>query len=282
MTAAVFSAVLIAAALHAGWNAIVKSGTHDRYLAISLVSIACGAVALPMLPFARFPNAASWPWLTASALLHAGYNVFLAKAYRSGDLGQVYPIARGAAPLLVTATMLAVFSERLAWPELAGVLALVCGVVLMSLRGGRALERPQMEAVAAALATSFFIAAYTVSDGAGARANGSAHGYALWLFFLDGAFMLVLLLVRRSLAGVRELRPFWQRGVAGGAMSVAAYWIIIWAMTVAPVALVSALRESSVLFAAAISTVVLREPVTRWRVAAALTIMVGIVLLKLG
>lgn len=282
MSASVFAAVLLAAALHAGWNAIVKSGTRDRYLAISLVSIASGALALPMLPFARLPNAAAWPWLIASALLHIGYNLFLARAYRSGDLGQVYPIARGAAPLLVAVLMLAVFGERLALPELAGVLALGGGVVLMSLRGGRVLERLQADAVAAALATSVCIAAYTVSDGAGARANGSAHGYALWLFVLDGALMLLLLLARRGPAGVRQLRRTWRGGVAGGAMSAAAYWIVIWAMTVAPVALVSALRESSVLFAAAISTLVLREPVTGWRVAAAAAIVLGIVLLKLG
>jgi drug/metabolite transporter (DMT)-like permease len=152
----------------------------------------------------------------------------------------------------------------------------------MSVRGGADLARLEGHAVGYALATSVFIAGYTLTDGFGARANGDASSYAVWLFVLDGLSMLGLLLARRGLDGLRALRRYWLPGAAGGAMSLGAYWIVIWAMTVAPIALVAALRESSVLFAAALSVLVLREPLTRWRTLAAITIVAGILITRLG
>lgn len=281
MEAGVFGAVLVAAALHAGWNAIVKVG-HDRFLSITLISIAAAVISLPALPFVAVPRAEAWLWLLGSVLLHTGYNLFLIQAYRAGDLGQVYPIARGAAPLLVSLVMVLGFGETLTPAAMAGVGLLVAGVWLMSVRGGRDLAKLERGAVAAALATSVFIAAYTVSDGLGARVSGSAPGYALWLFLLDGAAMLAILLAVRGGGAAAALRPYWRSGLAGGAMSLGAYSIAIWAMTVAPIALVAALRESSVLFAAAISVLVLREPPTAWRMLSALTILAGVVLARLG
>lgn len=281
MTAFVFTAVLAAAALHAGWNTVVKVGA-DRFIAVTLVAISGGVVALALLPFTDMPRAAAWPWLIASALLHIGYNLFLARAYRTGDLGQVYPIARGAAPLLVTIVMLAGLGEVLQPIARCGIAVLAGGVGLMSFRGGRDLERLEPASVGFALATSVFIAGYTVTDGIGARAGGSAHSYAVWLFLLDGLCMLGVLLLVRGTAGLRDLRPVWRAGLASGSMSLVAYWIVIWAMTVAPIALVAALRESSVLFAAAISTSILREPFSRWRAAAATLIVLGVVLVRIG
>src|SRR5579875_1018816 len=274
----VFLAVLLAAAFHAGWNTIVKIDL-DRVLSITLISLAAAIVAVAALPFVAVPEASAWPWLAVSACLHTGYKIFLIQAYRTGDLGQVYPIARGAAPLLVSLAMLAI-GEMLTAQATAGIALLVGGVWLLSVRGGRDLAKLEGRAVAYALATSLFIASYTVTDGLGARTNGDAHGYAVWLFVLDGLLMLALLLLTRGRCGLGAMRPFLASGLAGGAMSLGAYWIVIWAATVAPIAMVAALRESSVLFAGAISVLILREPPTRWRLLSALVIVVGMALMR--
>lgn len=277
----VFMAVLLAAAFHAGWNAIVKIDL-DRFLSITLISVSACIVAMPMLAFVAIPHAATWPWLLFSISLHTGYKLFLIQAYRAGDLGQVYPIARGAAPLIVSFVMLFVFGETLTPAAMVGVAMLVMGVCLMSIRGGRDRARPEKKAISFALITSIFIAGYTVTDGLGARLNGDAHGYAVWLFVLDGLTMLGIMLALRGWRGLAALRPYWRSGLAGGTMSLGAYWIVIWATTLAPIALVSALRESSVLFAAAISVLILREPLTRWRVLSALAIVTGILATRMG
>lgn len=272
----VFFAVLLAAAFHAGWNAIVKIDL-DRFLSVTLISLASGTVGLALLPFVAFPQAAAWPFIVVSSILHTGYKLFLIRAYRAGDLGQVYPIARGTAPLLVSIVMVWFFGEHLSISAAVGIAVLVAGVWLMSARGGRDLARLDGGAVGYALMTSLFIASYTVVDALGARTNGDAHGYAFWLFALDGVSMLAVLLAARGPRSLAALAPFWKSGLAGGGMSVGAYWIVIWAMTVAPVALVAALRETSVLFASAISVLILREPLSRWRALSALMIVAGIV-----
>jgi drug/metabolite transporter (DMT)-like permease len=277
----VFFAVLLAAAFHAGWNAIVKIDL-DRFLSVTLISLAAGMVALVLLPFVIEPQAAAWPLLLVSSLLHTGYKLFLIRAYRAGDLGQVYPIARGAAPLLVSMIMLLGFGETLTLPATLGIALLVVGIWLMAVRGGHELARLNRNAVGYALATSAFIASYTVVDGMGARMNGDAHGYAIWLFVLDGLLMLLALLGSRGTTGMRDLLRHWRSGLAGGGMSLGAYWIVIWATTMAPVALVAALRETSVLFASAISVLILREPLTHWRTVSAVFIVVGVAATRWG
>ncbi|RUM99299.1 EamA family transporter [Pseudaminobacter arsenicus] len=277
----VFIAVLLAAAFHAGWNAIVKIDL-DRFLSVTLISVSACIIAAPMLPFVAIPHAATWPWLLVSIGLHTGYKLFLIQAYRAGDLGQVYPIARGAAPLIVSFVMSFFFGEMLTPAAMVGIAMLVTGVCLMSLRGGRDRARLEKKAISFALITSVFIAGYTVTDGLGARLNGDAHGYAVWLFVLDGLTMLGIMLALRGWRGLAALQPYWRSGLAGGTMSLGAYWIVIWAATLAPIALVSALRESSVLFAAAISVLILREPLTRWRLLSALVIVTGILATRMS
>jgi len=273
--------VLLSAAMHAGWNAVLKTGA-DRYLSITLIAVCAGVISLVGLPFVPLPAPAAWPWLALSVLLHVVYNHYLVRAYQVGDLGQMYAIARGTAPLIVTAVSLMLPGERPGVTGMAGIGLLALGILVMAARGGHSLTRVSRAAVTAALITSVFIAGYTLSDGIGARSSGSAHAYTLWLFVLDGIAMLAVLSARRGMAGVRALRPYWRSGLLGGAMSLAAYWVAIWAMTVAPIAMVAALRETSVLFAALISVVILREPLTRWRVAAAIVITAGIILMRLG
>jgi drug/metabolite transporter (DMT)-like permease len=281
METSVFLAVLAAAALHALWNTLAK-GSADHFLSIMLVAIAGGVIALPVLPFLPLPKADAWPLLLASGVIHVGYFLFLARAYQSGDLAQVYPIARGTAPLLVAVFGGGLLAERLSGTAMAGIALLVPGLWLMVARGGRDLTRLSARPVLAALATAAFTAAYTIVDGIGVRASGHALSYSLWLFTLFGVFMLPVTLYARGRDVVRPLLAQWRMGLGSGLMVVLAYSIALWAMTRAPVTLVAALRETSVLFAALFATVLLKEPLTPWRIAAMGLIVAGIVCLRLG
>lgn len=277
----VFFAVLLAALFHAGWNAVVKVGL-DRFLTVTLIFLSAGFLSLCVVPFVPFPNAAAWPWLIASTLLHTGYKLFLVKSYDTGDMGQVYPIARGTAPLLVTPVMIFFFDEKLTSTAVGGMAMLLAGICMMTAQGNNPEGRPVQAGVGYALATAVFIAAYTITDGLGARECRSAHSYAVWLFLLDALLMLGVLLNRRGVDGLAAMKPFWRAGLAGGVMSLAAYWIILWAMTLAPIPLVAALRETSVLFGALISAFILRERLTIGRLAAAGIIVMGIVFIRMG
>lgn len=281
MDALTFAAVILAAALHAAWNAIIKLGL-DRFLSMALLSTVSGVISLALVPFLPFPEAAAWPYLLASVGCHTGYKLFLLRAYRTGDLGQVYPLARGSAPLIVAVVGVLLLSEHMATLAWAGIAVLVAGVWLMSLRGGRDLARLERSAVLAALVTSVFIAAYTLLDGTGARLAGTAAGYTMWLFLLDGIAMVTIAAAVRGPSGLARMSLAWKSGAIAGALSLGAYWIAIWAMTRAPIAMVAALRETSVLFAVLISAAFLKEPLTRWRTAAALLIVGGAAALRLG
>lgn len=280
MDTTIFFAVLAAAAMHAGWNAVVKIGL-DQFLTVTLVAVAAGAVALACLPFTEVPAGAVWYWILASAVLHTGYKIFLVQAYKAGDLGQVYSLARGAAPLIVAAVSLVALEEGLDGANLAGIGVLVAGVWLMSLRGGHQVRGLNRTAVLYALGTSCFIAGYTLVDGLGARQAASAMSYTIYLFVIDAVLIATVCFAVRGWKGVKRMEGVWKSGLAGGALSLGAYWIAIWAMTQAPIATVAALRETSVLFAIVIATVVLKEKLTPWRLAAAFVISGGTVLLRL-
>jgi len=280
MDSTVFLAVIAAAAMHAGWNAVVKIGL-DRFLSVTLIAMASGGISLVFLPFTDLPRGPVWYWILTSAVLHTGYKVFLAQAYKAGDLGQVYPLARGGAPLIVAAVSLAALTEGLDTANLSGILVLVAGVWLMALRGGHLVRHLNRTAVLYALGTSCFIASYTLVDGLGARQAVTATSYALTLFVVDGILIAALCAFLRGREGFRKMGMAWKSGTAGGAMSLGAYWISIWAMTQAPIASVAALRETSVLFAIAIATVVLKEKLTPWRLTAGVAISAGTILLRL-
>jgi drug/metabolite transporter (DMT)-like permease len=276
----VFFAVLFAAACHAGWNAVVKIGL-EPFATMTLIAVASGLVALPMLFWFGLPAAAAWPFVAATMVLHVGYYLGLAEAYRVGDLGQMYPIARGTAPLLTAAIGALVLHEGLEPLARLGIGTLAGGVILMSARGGREAKRPHLRAVAAALFTACTICGYSLVDGTGARIAGDAHAYTMTLFVCNGALMALVGLARRGPAIAVDMARYWKSGFAGGGLSLVAYWIVIWAMTVEPIALVAALRETSVLFAAGIAVFWVGEPLRLTRVAAALMIVVGLVLMRL-
>lgn len=274
MSPVVLAVVLLAAVLHAGWNALVKSG-GDPYLRLAIVNFTQTLVVLPLLPFVPLPDAAAWPWLLASVALHLAYSLLLAAGYRIGDLSQIYPIARGVAPPLVALGALLVAGEVL---SLTGSLAiaLVCLGIWWVAGGGRTDRRPLL----LALGTGATIAAYTVSDGMGARASGDVLAYIVWLFFLDGWPFALLVAWRRGRRLTRSLPQAWKPAVGGGLMSICAYGLVIWAMSIAPMAYVSALRETSVLLAAGIGAFLLGEPFGRRRMLAACVVVVGVALLQ--
>ncbi|MDR5858560.1 EamA family transporter [Halomonas eurihalina] len=280
MTTPVFLAVLASALMHASWNALVKVGL-DRLLSISLIQVGCGIIALFGVAFVPLPNAAAWPWLLVSVILHIGYNIFLARSYRVGDLGQIYPIARGCAPLLVTLIGIALLSDQPSALGYAGIGLLVLGILCMAFPGGRH-YRLEHASLVNALITSAFIAGYTLADGSGARANGDAIGYVIWLFLLDGCGMLLVLVALHGTRTLPQLGRHWRVGLIGGALSLGAYGVTIWAMTQAPIALVAALRETSVLFAIAIGMIWLKEPLRRERLLAGGLILAGVVLTHWG
>ncbi len=276
----VFLAVLFAAACHAGWNALIKVGL-DPLSTTTLISLGSGAVALFLLPLVGAPAWAAWPWLIASVAIHLVYFAALIESYRTGDLGQVYPIARGSAPLMTaTATTLWV-GEKLSPVGWGGIVALVAGVFLLSAHGGRDLSRIDRRAVGFALFTALTICAYSVVDGIGARVSLNPNAYSLWLFVGIALVMLPYALYRDGRDVIPAMQAHWRRGFAGGALQVLSYGIAIWAMTVAPIAIVATLRETSVLFGAVIAVVVLKEPLRAVRVAAALLILGGLVLIRL-
>jgi drug/metabolite transporter (DMT)-like permease len=276
----VFGIVLVAAAFHASWNALIKIRL-DPFLAIVLIAALAGIVSLPLLFFVPVPPLAAWPWLIASVITHVGYYIGLAGAYRSGDMGQVYPIARGTAPLMTAAGGALLVGENFSLIGWAGIVGLTSGVFLLSMRGGSDLAHLNRRAVGFALFTAVTICCYSLVDGIGARTAGNAHGYALWLFVIDGAFITAIAVAWRGTGAIPAMAPYWKSGLIGGVLSLVAYWIVIWAMTVAPIALVAALRETSVLFGAAIAVIVLKEPLRLLRIAAAILIVAGIALIRL-
>jgi drug/metabolite transporter (DMT)-like permease len=280
MENAVFLAVLFAAACHAGWNALIKVGL-DPLSTTTLISVGSALVALVLVPFVGTPAWGAWPWLLASIVVHLVYFASLIESYRTGDLGQVYPIARGSAPLM-TATATTIFiGEKLSATGWIGILALVVGVLLLSARGGRDLARIDRRAIGFALFTALTICAYSVTDGVGARLSGNPNGYSLWLFIGIGVVMVPYALYRDGPDVLPAMQRFWRRGFAGGALQVLSYGIAIWAMTVAPIAVVATLRETSVLFGAAIAVVVLHEPLRAVRIVAACLIVGGLILIRL-
>jgi drug/metabolite transporter (DMT)-like permease len=277
---AVFLAVLFAAACHAGWNALIKVGL-DPLSTTTLISLGSGLVALVALPFVGMPAAAAWPWIVASTVIHLFYFAALVEAYRTGDLGHVYPIARGSAPLMTAAASAFFVGERLSLLSWSGIVLLAAGVLLLSARGSRELTHVDKRAVGFALLTALTICAYSVVDGVGARASLNPQSYVMWLFVGIALVLPPYALWRDGRDVIPAMQRYWLRGFAGGGLQVLSYGIAVWAMTIAPIAIVASLRETSVLFGAILAVTVLKEPLRAIRIVAALLILCGLVLLRL-
>jgi drug/metabolite transporter (DMT)-like permease len=275
MTFSIAVIVLFAALLHASWNALLKSG-GDGFWSMTVMGVATTLACAAALPFLPVPLRASWPYIAASALLHVGYNAFLIRAYRGGEFGSAYPIARGSSPLLVTLGAALVAGEHPAPHGIIGILLVSGGIISLAFRGRRLPE----SGIFYALGTGVFIAAYSVTDGVGARLSGNAAAYTVWMCLLWGAAALPAYFIMR-----REAR-LWRGGRAtglaalGGIVSVMAYGIVIFAMAHAPMGAVSALRETSVLFAVLLGRIVFGEKLTARRMVSALVIVAGVLCLE--
>jgi drug/metabolite transporter (DMT)-like permease len=281
MDSFVFAAVLFAAACHAGWNATIKRGLDPLATTVA-ISIGAAAVSLVFVPVVGLPALAAWPWVIASVAIHLFYFAALIESYRWGDMSQVYPIARGSAPLMTAAITTTFIQEHLGLGGWLGIALVVAGVLLLSLRGGRDLAKLDRRAVGFALFTAVTICAYSVVDGVGARQAGSANAYSVALFVGIGPVMALYALARSGRTAIADAGRLWGTGLAGGTLQLGSYGIAIWAMTVAPIAIVAALRETSVLFGAMIAVVVLKEPLRASRIVAALLIVLGLALIRLA
>ncbi|MFE5298879.1 EamA family transporter [Streptomyces sp. NPDC056632] len=276
MTPLVAAAVLLAAVTHASWNAIA-AGIKDKLLSFTLISGGGALLGLVGVCLTPLPAAGAWPYLVVSAVLHVAYYALLMKSFDLGDFGQMYPIARGTAPLVVTLLAALFVGEIPDAGQLAGVAvasAGLTGLALWGIRGKGA--RPHWPALLAAGATGLSIAAYTVVDGVGVRAAHTPLGYISWLMLLEGLVIPAYALACRGPGLVAEVRPYAGRGLLGAAMSVAAYALVLWAQTKAPLAPIAALRESSIIVGAAIGALLFKERFGGPRVAAAGLMVVGI------
>lgn len=273
MPATIFLLVLAAALLHASWNAVVKRGP-DKLLGTVLVTASAALLSAIVLPWLDAPAPRSWPWLGISVLLQAGYYVLVARSYHTVDMSLAYPVMRGCAPPLVALAATAL-GEPLAATAWLGVVLVSAGILGMAVGNHpRQLGWP--------LLTAAIIATYTLVDAHGARLSGSPVSYTLWLFLLSGVPLAGWAMLRRRDAVLAYARRHWPLGLCGGVGTTASYAIALWAMTRAPVALVSALRETSILFALLISALLLRERVPRVRWLAAGLIVAGAATLRMA
>ena len=280
MTWTVFFAVLLAALLHATWNSLVK-GSQDKYVGMLLIALGHVPPGVIFVVFAPLPSMNVLPWLAASLALHLGYQLFLAASYRVGDLTTVYPIARGSAPLFVTMVSLTVLDVNLSWAQVGSVGLLILGLLLLSYdRLG--VNKRQWTVVTLALVTGGFIASYSLVDGLGARKMGYALAYWGWVAIGNGVLMTLWMLLFQpsSMAKVCLNPQNLTTLFLGGGASYLAYGIVTWAFTQAPIAVITALRETSVIFALLIGLMFLGERSTPLKIAACLMTVLGVVLLR--
>ena len=276
---AIMLAVLGAAVLHAAWNALFKS-SPDKGLENVALAVGRGALALACVPWLPLPAPASWPWIAASVVVHVAYFWALAGAYRWGDLSYAYPIMRGGAPVLVALASAAVFGEVLSGAQSAAV-ALICAGILAFAGSPRGDAPGGRRAMLFAGGNAAVIATYTLIDAHGVRVSGAAVSYALWFFVLNSLVQIALGVAGRGRELPGYLRRYWLRAAVGGAFTLGSYGIALWAMSRAPVALVAAVRETSVIFAAAFGALFLGERLTLRRAGATAAVLAGLVALRL-
>ncbi|MBB6253790.1 EamA family transporter [Nitrospirillum iridis] len=283
MSPTVFAIVLFAALLHATWNALVK-GAGDKLMAAVLVAGGAAGIAAVVLPFLPQPAPASWPYIVASSVLQVVYMSLLARAYHVADMSQTYPLMRGTAPLVVAATGAVLLREGLSAVAWVGVVTICAGILSMAWMGRGGGHDPAAGGAGPRLAllNALVIAGYTLVDGHGVRLSDAPAAYTLWGMLLNGVPLVAWALLARRRSFLGHVARQWPRGLVGGAGTLVSYGLALWAMTVAPVAVIAALRESSILFGTVIAGVVLKERVGPRRLAAACLIAVGAMVLRLA
>ena len=277
METTAFIAVLFAAFLHAGWNAVIRAG-GDRFQGMLLLTTTQGLMGLVMAAFFPLPEGYIWLWVLASGAIHATYKMFLAAAYHHGDLSRVYPIARGTAPMIVVIAGYFLLADTLIFKEYVGVALIGMGIILMA--RGVFTSGEARALIPFALGSAVCTAGYSMVDGLGARAAGSATQFTAWLFIFDALIFSAVTLGTKGPDVFKAPAKTWAIGTFAGALSLATYWIAVWAMTVAPIALVTAVRETSVLFAVLLGVLVMKEKSDAGKIIAALIIVTGVIVIK--
>lgn len=277
MTFGVFLAVMAAALLHASWNALIKTGT-SKQSAMLILGVGQALFGVGIALWRGIPVQAAWPWLLASGLIHMCYQLFLGYAYEHGDLSRVYPIARGTAPMIVLVASGLFLSDTMTQAEIAGIVILGLGILLMVRGVFTSGESRKMlpYALGAAVAT----AGYSITDGMGARAAGDPVLYVGWLMMISSVFYIPAAVALKGVGLFKAAPKAWLTGLLAGGLSFAGYAIAVWAMTVAPIALVAALRETSILFAVLIGWMVFGEAMTKGKALAAAVIVAGVMLTR--
>jgi drug/metabolite transporter (DMT)-like permease len=276
---AILSAVLFAALLHAVWNAMIKV-SGDRLVIMAVTAFATSMLAVPFLLLLPAPAPASWPFLLLSMCVHTVYMLMLVRAYGHGDFVQIYPLARGSAPLLTALLGYLLLGESLSGNELVGMALIVASILGFAAERIGGIRQLSGSALYYSLLTGLCITAYSLIDGQGSRLAANSHAYTAWMFLLHGVLFPAIAVGRRGKVFFARARTVWKSGVAVAVISAIAYWIVIWAFSQERIAPVAVLRETSVAFAALISMFLLRERLTATRVLLILTILTGIVLLS--
>jgi len=274
----IFLAVILAAFLHAVWNAMVKN-EDNKYLAVTAIVLGHVPISVLIILLTPIPSVESIPFIILSALLHIGYEWYLLSAYRFGDLTKVYPIARGTAPILITIVSLIFLGVALSNFEILGIIIISLGILSLSLQGAKGIKN--RSAVIYALVTGFFIMGYSITDGYGARVSNSFLSYMGWSFILNATiFPIILKINNKSEIITKTFKEGKKIFFIGGTLSYIVYGIVIWGFTQAPIALITALRETSIIFALLIGTFFLKEKFTLLKVIATFIIFFGVALLK--
>jgi drug/metabolite transporter (DMT)-like permease len=273
-----FLAIILAAFLHAIWNAMVKN-EDNKYLAVTAIVLGHVPISVLIILLTPIPSVESIPFIILSALLHIGYEWYLLSAYRFGDLTKVYPIARGTAPILITIVSLIFLGVALSNFEILGIFIISLGILSLSLQGAKGIKN--RSAVIYALVTGFFIMGYSITDGYGARVSNSFLSYMGWSFILNATiFPIILKINNKSEIITKTFKEGKKIFFIGGTLSYIVYGIVIWGFTQAPIALITALRETSIIFALLIGTFFLKEKFTLLKVIATFIIFFGVALLK--
>ncbi|PHM21771.1 MAG: hypothetical protein CK604_05260 [Curvibacter sp. PD_MW3] len=270
--------MLAAALLHATWHALVKASV-DSLVTLSGISLVSVALSLLVLPWGGMAGLQAWPFLVLSVVLHNAYKLGLAQLYRQADLGLAYPLARGMGPLFVCLIAWIYFSDSPGWTQLAGIVLICAGLVGLAYAQIRVSRRLQLKLWLAAIATGISVAGYTVVDAYGARTSQNWLSYAAWLMILDGVTFMFLVAAIRGASLWQGLANNWRPTLIAGLLGTAAFSVLLWALSLGPVASVAALRETSVLFAALIGMVFFGEPRTLDRIGFVLMVMIGVMVL---
>lgn len=279
MSTLVFAAVLLAALLHASWNALIKI-SGDRLVIMAVTTGSASLLVIPALFLLPLPDPASWLYLLMSALVHSLYMLLLVRAYGLGDFAQVYPVARGSAPLLTAVLGFILLGEVMTLTEIIGTSLIITGIFALTLEHTGGIRHLSRAALFYSLLTGLSISAYSIIDGTGARLAGNSHSYTAWMFFLDGFVVPLYAFLKRPMLQLRvSIAQVWRSGLCVAGLSTLGYWLIIWAFTQARIGPVAVLRETSVLFALLISVFLIGEKFSRLRVLITALILSGIVLL---